>query len=110
MNPLEISLLLYLESRLVEHGGTVVFKKIRQEERRILQKWIDDGFIFFGDIKPEDIRNFDGFQVDKWVLFSPQAWRVARRERFRRAMRLEQRLKVERIGVREDMRFTGGLG
>lgn len=80
----EKSLLMYLESRLVDHYGRVDMQRVNEDERKIIEKWSDGGFIKFGRIALKDAKR-DGAC---WVQFTDQAWTVAHFARREMADRL----------------------
>jgi hypothetical protein len=81
----ERSLLLYLETRLVDHYGRVNGLNIKIADMAIIEKRKDAEFVNFGRICSDDIST-DG---SLWVTFSDGAWRSAHAERRARADRMQ---------------------
>lgn len=65
------SLLLYLETGAVDHGGLLDPRRISEEERTILERWRDDGYVEFGRVASKYITAAD---KSLWVHLSEQAW------------------------------------
>lgn len=80
----ELSLLLYLETCLVDKSGRVNPLKINTDDRKIMDLWKAKGFIRCGRIVYHDC-NKDG---SLWVAFSNDAWAAAHAERRARSDRL----------------------
>ena len=80
----ERSLLLYLESRATDQGGTVDARRMNKEDFDIAKRWNEDGFIEFGRVASCDLA------IDRtyWVVLTPPAWDLAHQERIARADRM----------------------
>lgn len=82
----ERNLLLYLETRAVDHGGLVDIKHMNKEDMDIAKKWNDEGFIGFGRIK------FHSITVSShWTELSEEAWNLAHAERKAKCVRVMAR-------------------
>lgn len=80
----ERRLLLYLETRIVDHSGRVNAAHMNRDDFEIVKRWDSEGFVGFGRIASEDC-NSDGAH---WVSFSDDAWETAHKERRARGDRL----------------------
>lgn len=78
------TLLLYLETRLVDHGGRVAGEHMNAEDAEQAKAWNESGYIGYGRIASEHCNRYGAL----WVTFSDQAWEDAHRERRARAERL----------------------
>ena len=89
----EKSLLMYLETRMVDYGGSVDSRRMNKDDFEIAEKWNEVGFIKFGRICFKDIaamREQFGAGVigfTHWCYFSDEAWTAAHEERKARASR-----------------------
>lgn len=79
----ETSLLLYLETRVVDDGGAVDVRRMNEEDFEIATRWNTEGFIQFGKINPP----FKHPGTTHWVKLSDEAWVAAHIERLARAER-----------------------
>ncbi len=73
----EISLLLYVETCCVDHDGKLDTTRINDEDRDILSKWNDLGYVYSGRL-PIDIVQRD---ATMWVFMSNEAIGQAATER-----------------------------
>lgn len=81
----EKSLLLYLESCMVDNRGRMDSRKINDEDEHILIHWREIGFIDFGRIHPDEyMLNMGG----RWIELSDDAWELASIERYERSVRM----------------------
>ena len=80
----ERSLLLFLETRVVDYGGRVNLAHMNEEDMNIAEKWDKEGFIGFGRIVMRN-HNPDG---TNWCRLSEKAWDLAHEERKARAKRM----------------------
>lgn len=80
----EASLLLYLESRSVDDGGSVDVRRMNSDDFEIVTRWIEEGFIQFGRIAFHSIKSSG---ITHWVKLSERAWIIAHTERRARADR-----------------------
>ena len=79
----ETSLLLYLETRAVDHAGRVDQRHMNDEDRKKCEDWADTGFISYGRIIATDCIPTG----THWVHLSTEAYALAalyRRERAER--------------------------
>lgn len=75
----EISLLLYLETCLVDQAGRVGMPQMNQDDIDIAKQWTVEGFIDFGRIKMADI--YPGSNRTHYVNFTDEAWTLAHHHR-----------------------------
>ena len=80
----ERSLLLFLESCAVEHGGRVDIRHMNPQDLQIICQWVDEKLIEWGRIKSKDIK----LHFTHWVILSDKAWKLAHKERRARCERL----------------------
>lgn len=73
----ELSLLLYLEDRAVNHAGRLNGEHLNDADRETLGRWNDDRYVRTGRIVKGDVTN-DGAS---WAWLSPGALRAAHAER-----------------------------
>lgn len=81
----ERSLLLYVEARAVDHTARMNVAQLNRDDRDILDRWNDTGFVISGRICAEDAESRDG---SLWCRLSDEAWRLAHEERKARGGRL----------------------
>lgn len=79
----ERSLLVFLETQAVDHGGKVFSASMNADDIAITKSWIESGFIQFGRIKANVITH----SRFHWVILSDEAWRKAGELRKERALR-----------------------
>lgn len=84
MTKIELSLLLYLETRLVDYGGKVDTRRMNSEDSKIIERWVADGFVSWGRVIFQDCTPGGG---SMWCQFSDKAWEAAHAERRARATR-----------------------
>ena len=77
----ERSLLLFFETRAVDHAGKVQTLHINDEDYEIADRWNKEGFIAFGRIAREDCDRYG----THWCQLSEEAWSLAHAERRIRA-------------------------
>ena len=80
----ERSLLLYLETRAVDYGGTVDARHMNQDDFDTLDVWKKKKLVDFGRLASEcrtPTRQY-------WVTFTDEAWALAHQERRARNTRL----------------------
>ena len=82
-NRAEVSLLLFLETRAVDHGGRVDTRHMNKEDMDIAKAWNESGFLRFGRIALEDANANGG----SWVEFTDEAWAAAHQLRMERGKR-----------------------
>jgi len=87
----ERSLLLYFETRAVDHGGLVDVKHMNKEDMEIAEKWDKEGFVKFGRIK------FHSIAVSShWCELSDEAWNIAHAERKARCARIMSKQTIDK--------------
>lgn len=79
----ERSLLLFLETRAVDHAGKVQTAHMNADDFKIAASWDKTGFIKFGRVAFEDVNKFGSH----WCSLSEEAWALAASERKARAGR-----------------------
>ncbi len=98
----ERSLLLYLETRAVDHGGLVDVRHMNKEDFKIADIWNIDEFIMFDRIVYRDI-------VNKYecygVRLTDNAWKLVHQERKERAERMW--LKRNWLTTNENIEING---
>ncbi len=87
----ERNLLLYLETRAVDHGGIVDTKHMNKEDMDIAGKWNNEGFVKFGRIKFHSI-----IVGTHWCELSDEAWNIAHAERKARCARIMSRQTIDK--------------
>lgn len=80
----EVSLLLYLETRVVDHAGRVDLRHMNEGDIEIVTKWNKEGFVKFGRIDSKD--KFLQYGTH-WCQLSDKAWSEAYLERRAKADR-----------------------
>lgn len=97
----EKSLLLYMETGAVDHGGKLAGARMNADDFEIAKRWNESGFVSFGRIAYHDItpESTTGPAVTHWCVLSEEAWVAAHAERKARCQRLMDKLKAERIGL-----------
>ena len=93
----ERSLLLYLETRAVDYGGTVDTRRMNKEDFEIAKGWNESGFLKFGRIKFHDIN--PASHATHWCELSDEAWKLAHQERKRRCLRIMSKHTFGKVGV-----------
>ena len=78
------SLILYLESRIVDQSGRVDLRHMNDDDIEQAEKWAVAGFIGFGRIVHRDITAGG----THWVTFTDEAWTAAHGERQAKAKRM----------------------
>lgn len=79
------SLLLYLECRATDHAGRIRDENMNAEDFAQAKAWNDEGFIKFGRVASNFIRDGGGAH---WVKLSDEAWAVAHAARRARGERM----------------------
>jgi len=91
-----LSLVLFLETQLVDYGGLVATKHMNAEDMNITKEMEKEGLITFkrlpGDYVFDQERNSRG--VTHRVEFSEKMWEIAHKERRNRAERLVLKSKL----------------
>lgn len=100
----ELSLLLYLESCAVDHGGKVEARRMNEDEFAIADGWKTAGFILFGRMKAAEIlkerKKHIARQATNWVVLSEAAWAAAHAERRARCVRTMEVRKHQFNGLK----------
>jgi len=73
----QISLLLFMETQIVNHSGRVGGIHMNGEDFAQAQKWHEENFISFGRIAYQDCNSYGSM----WVTFSDEAWKKAHQAR-----------------------------
>jgi len=84
----ERSLLLYIESVSVDYAGLVHSQRINDEDREILKRWDEEGFISYSRISWDSIQTLIDKHHTSLVSLSEDAWRLAHEERRARNLRM----------------------
>jgi hypothetical protein len=92
----EKSLLLYLETRSVDHRGFVDAQHMNADDFKICERWEAEGFLRFSRIPSKEWKAVDQYRpgVRHAVELSDLAWAVASLERKRRAERTKHQIVV----------------
>lgn len=93
----ERSLLLYLETRAVDHGGIVDTIHMNKEDMDIAKKWDKEGFVKFGRIKFHSITSAGTY----WCELSDEAWQLAHAERKAKCARIMSRQTIDKTSDRD---------
>jgi hypothetical protein len=83
----ERSLLLYLETRAVDYGGTVDARHMNQDDFATLDVWKKEKIVDFGRLARECCTPTRQY----WVTFSEEAWALAHEERRARYARMNSK-------------------
>lgn len=94
----ERNLLLYLETRAVDHGGKVDAQHMNKEDFEISEKWNKEGFVRFGRIKFHSITKGKGRTscVSHWCELSEEAWKLAHAERRAKCKRIMSKQTIDK--------------
>ena len=93
----ERSLLLFLETQDVDHGGKVLAASMNDDDRAIAKRWNEAGFIGYGRIRSADIlASQDGRTA--WVELSDEAFEAAHKEQRARSARLRDKRVWHKTG------------
>ena len=97
------SLVLFLETQLVDHGGTVRTQHMNEKDFEIVEEMIEEDLIIFKRLPSS--YTFDPSKnlrkVSSRVEFSEEMWEIAHKERRDRAARLIPQTK-KRTGEKDD--------
>ena len=87
----ELSLLLYFETRAVDHMGLIDTQHMNQDDLAIAKKWDEEKFASFNRWTQ---RNSDGSikALTHRSVLSDEAWTLAHQERKARAERMSKKL------------------
>ena len=83
------TLLMFLETQIVDHCGLVASDSMNKQDYEIAKKWDKDGLIAFGRRPAADMagKRGRGSRRAHWVKFSDGAWTIAHRLRRERGER-----------------------
>jgi hypothetical protein len=85
----EKSLLLYLETRVVDHNGLIDGRNMNEGDFEIAKGWAEAGFIKFGRLTMAELQCIVGTKPMEhrthFVRLSPDAWKKAHEERVARS-------------------------
>lgn len=89
----ELNLLLYLESRAVDHGGLLDTALMNDEDWAVLEDWADanPNYVQYGRLSHHDIDRIGRYRaarITHWVRLSPEAVEDAQAERRARMERM----------------------
>lgn len=103
----EQSLLLFLETQAVDHGGRVLTLSMNTQEMGTARQWSEAGYISFGRLLAADVFGRTASEKNRthYVRLSEEAWADAARYRRARAERGEDSCVAEAI---ESKRPTQG--
>jgi hypothetical protein len=87
----ERSLLLYIETCAVDNGGLVHCQKINQDDREILKRWDEQGFVSFSRITFASLQLLKDKHYTDLVRLSDEAWKLAHEERRARSVRMSNK-------------------
>ena len=88
------SLLLYLETRAVDHSGLLDERHMNATDKTIVLGWQKQGFVEYGRICAADLGMRPGHAVvptghcGTWIKLSPEALALAHQERKNRMVRM----------------------
>lgn len=100
MSSEERSLLLYLETRAVDHGGLVDTRHMNQEDMAIAKKFNDTGFLSFGRVNSKSLKNTG--LCSHWCELSEEAWTLAHAERRARNVRMMEKRKWRKTKEKDE--------
>ena len=92
----EKSILLYLETCLVDNYGFAKGLFMNEIDIEISKKWDEEGFIVFKRI-PFDYLEKAGQRNTHYVRFTPEAWIIAHDLRIKKAERILAKHPVDKI-------------
>lgn len=86
----EQSILLYLETCLVDQRGHADGRRMNESDHVIIKRWVEEDFIHFGRLPMACIDALSnlGIHASHWVRFSNDAWYAAHQIRIARAHRM----------------------
>jgi hypothetical protein len=94
--PAERSLLLYLETRAVDHGGLVDAVHMNQSDVETARQWASKGFIRFSRVLSEFFRELPSMvtgrrEIHYVVELTDESWAAVAAERKARAKRIQNK-------------------
>jgi len=87
----ERNLLLYIETCAVDYGGLVHSQRINGDDREILKRWNESGFVSFSRITFASIQLLHDKHNTDLVRLSEEAWKLAHEERRARNVRMSSK-------------------
>jgi hypothetical protein len=88
----EISLLLYVETCMVDNHGRLESLRMNDTDFENLEKWNNEGFVLFGRLKYRYIAAIQKMRVlykpTHWARLSDEAWNLVHTLRHERAERM----------------------
>ena len=106
----EKSLLLYLETCAVDHGGAVEGRRMNDEDFALAARWSVEGFITFERIRARDIKPDQQRVATHGVSLSQAAWEAAHKERRARAVRMDAKRRWRTIAEKRAEDAAEGAG
>lgn len=91
MSKTERSLLLYLETCVVDHGGLMDMRRVNEEEMKIIDLWAFAGFIVFSRLIYKDVIKTSNSVYTNAVVLTDKAFTLAHEERRARAARMYEK-------------------
>ena len=83
----EGSLLLYLETRAVDHDCRIDHRHLNDDDRVILKRWVETGIVEYGRVASQRDPFGNVQPAQNYVRLSEEAWELAHRLRRERADR-----------------------
>lgn len=100
----ERSLLLFLETRAVDHGGLVDIRHMNKIDLDIAKKWHEEQFLQFSRIRMVDLQKLTS-GCTHGIFLTEESWKLAHEERRARQLRLH--LKRKWITTHEQIAIKG---
>lgn len=88
MNKDERSLLIYLETCMVDYRGKIDHRRLNNSDVNLLESWNNSGFIDYGRVEMADIEKSNYKHYTHWIILSNDAWKLAHQERINRSLRM----------------------
>ena len=92
----QTSMLLYLETCIVDNFGFAKGVSMNVTDIEIAKKWDDEGFLVFKRVPYDYLKETERSNTH-YVRFSDEAWKLAHKLRRERAERMTKKHPVERI-------------
>ena len=94
----EESILLYLETCLVDNNGRMEEKRMKEVDFRIMETWKMAGLIDYSRLPFKEIEKLrkmtSSREYTHWVLFTDKAWELAHQHRKIKSERMIAKLKA----------------
>lgn len=87
----ERNLLLYIETCAVDYGGLVHSQRVNEDDREILKRWNESGFVSFSRITFASMQLLNDKCNTDLVRLSEDAWKLAHEERRARSVRMSSK-------------------